>query len=98
MKPGDVIDWAMVTQKQLIEADRGLRWRLARWYTMNVERGAVIVQQVDYFSGATTWKAIFRPCAPDELERRRAHARRLEREAIEDSQIGVGRPLYAWLS
>lgn len=98
LKPGDVIDWATITERQMVEADKGLRWRLARWATMNVERGAIIMQVTDYFSSITTWRAVYSPCDRDTLERRRAWARRLEREAIEDLRINVGRPTYAWLT
>jgi hypothetical protein len=96
-QPGDVIDWALVTDAQLVNADKGLRWRLARWVTMNTERGAVILQSADPFKNTTTWRAIYRPCSADELERRRAFARRLEREAIIDMNGNWGRPLSAWL-
>lgn len=98
MNRGDVIDWAVITDRQIIEADKGLRWRLARWATMNVERGAIITQTADHLRNVTTWKAVYSPCGRDELEKRRGWARRLEREAIEDLRVNVGRPTSAWLS
>jgi len=97
-RAGDVIDWAVITDKQIVEADQGLRWRLARWATMNIERGAIIMQVSDHFAHKTIWKAVYMPCTPDELERRRARARRLEREAIEDLRLHIGLPTHMWLT
>jgi hypothetical protein len=98
MKAGEVIDWAIITDAQMRAADKGLRWRLARWAMFNVERGAVIEQSVDYLAGKTSWVAVYRPTDADTMERRRAWARRLEREARIDANLNVGRPTYAWLT
>lgn len=51
------VDWAYITQKQLIEGDKGLADRLAIWSLHNEALGRVVTSRPDLLTSAVIYEA-----------------------------------------